>query len=448
MDPLSRRIEQLAALATEDNDADQAADPGLVANVAALRLELGAVRADLAALRTEVGGVRDEVEEVGGTLSSSVSAGRTESGSLGRRLAELGARLEVVSGTVEGVGAALPGLATELREGLAQLSSSARLEEIATDLRDTVQSRVDDVAGQVRRTLEARLSAEDEAAASSAAALVDARGVIEARLAVLEDALDALSERIESLARDGASTTTDKLRELGVAVGALEAGIDARIEQVAAEQTDSVVTRLAEVHDARLTELSTLLADTLRTRTDQLRREVVEVLGRGAAETVGTRAAVTELAETVRSTMDGFATTMDRDLKGLVTAVTTALAEGREEAQTELDDIAEKLLETVTSLQTDLTGRAAATAAQLTTLHSAVEGEIGSMRPHLEQLVTASTTTVEGFATLRSDLADTVEALRVVVLATLAETRAETRDIRRNESRFVWNLRVGQAHRK
>ena len=81
MDPLSRRIEQLAAAAVEE----EKADPGLPMAVSMLR-------AEVAAVRDELGQVRDEVEDV-----------RT----------------------------ALPGILTELRAGLGRVPSAAALDTAA-----------------------------------------------------------------------------------------------------------------------------------------------------------------------------------------------------------------------------------------------------------------------------------------------------------------------------
>jgi len=54
---------------------------------------------------------------------------------------------------------------------------------------------------------------------------------LEGRLAVLEEALDATAERLESLTRDGAHTTRDALRELGKGLRALDRRVGALSEQ-------------------------------------------------------------------------------------------------------------------------------------------------------------------------------------------------------------------------
>jgi len=163
-DALTRRIEQLAAAALDEGDG-----AALAALIAALRSEIGAVRVDVGSLRSEAGGLRTDLDGLEERVVASVDAGQRETTSLLRRFAD--------------------------------------------ELDETVTGALD---------------ASAQATAATGSTLEDARGVLESRLAVLEDAVDGLSERLESLARDGATTTTARLHELDTTVRELDARLSAQ----------------------------------------------------------------------------------------------------------------------------------------------------------------------------------------------------------------------------
>jgi chromosome segregation ATPase len=254
---LSRRIEQLAALAGEEPDTEAAA--GGSTGLAALRGEIAALRADLGSMRGEVGSVRTDIDGLSGRITGSVAASRTETGTLARRVADLVNRVDAVGGRVDEVKNDLPLLAREVRDGLelVPVRTGAKLDEMSGRLGDSVGTRVEAVTAEVRRTVAAALEREADAAAATQSAMSEARSSLESRMAVLEDTLEALAERLESVARDGALTTRDQLRDMASSITAIEQKLDA----VAGEQVERIVARLRDVTETRLDTLSATLVD-------------------------------------------------------------------------------------------------------------------------------------------------------------------------------------------
>ena len=337
---LSRRIEQLAALAGDEPDAT-----GSRTAVASLRGELAGLNADLAALRGEVGSVRTDIDGLAGRITGSVAANRTETGTLSSRIADLVNRIDVVGVRVDEVKSDLPQLVREVRDGLAlvPVRTGAKFDELAGKLGESIGTRVDAVAGEVRRTVAAALEREADNAAATRGLMSEARSALESRMAVVEDALDALSERLEALLRDGAHTTRDQLRELA---GSLT-GLEQRVDAASGEQVERIVARLQGVIEHRLDNFSAVLADATRTRNEQLRRELLDMLTRASSEQESTRNQVAVLADAVQlaAAEQVVATT------ALIGGTAASLAEVREDIQTELDDVAERLLVTVADLR-------------------------------------------------------------------------------------------------
>jgi hypothetical protein len=239
---------------------------------------------------------------------------------------------------------------------------------------DQVRSRLEDVAADVRRTLSAALAQESGAAATTQAALVDARSAIESRLAVLEDELDTMSERIESLARDGASTTTSKVDGVAAGVAALGQKLDA--------QLDRIVAQLREANEERIREVSL----EMEAQHEQLRSELAKVRDTALAETTTMREAIAELTETVKAGLQSFSGSIDTGLTSMAGLVATTLEDSRDktrdETRGELDKVAEKLYITLGALGEHFGGRDDAQAAQLAALQSAVERRVEAVRAH------------------------------------------------------------------
>ena len=423
---LSRRIEQLAVLSAEEPDREHAAgDPALLVGVGTVLAQL---RSELGALRGELGSVRTDIDAMSGRLTGSVTAGRTETGTLARRVSDLANRVDVVGTRVDDVRSDLPSIAREVREALEllPLKAGAKLDELTGALGASFGTRLEAVAAEVRRTVGAALEREADGAAATQAHLIEARGSLESRLAVLEDALVSLAEKLESSARDAAHTTRSQLHGLAATVTAIEA----RLEAVAGEQVERIVARLREVTEVRLEVLSTSLIDATRGRNEALRRELLEVLTRASAEQEATRNQVAVLVDTVRhaGTQQADAT-LAQDRR-----VAVSLAEVREEISTELDDVAERLLVSVTGLQEREARRATADAARTevlqrelggtalalrTELSAALAGvradareQIASLHPRLDELAAVAAAATVSETAGRVQLAQLLEAVR------------------------------------
>ena len=462
-DALTRRIQLLAAASVDEPEGEGAA---VAALVGALRAEIGSVKAELGALRSDTGAVRSDLDGLGGRLTGSVAASRSETGTLVRRVAELSTRLDGVGGRVDDVRNGLPGLSRELREGLEQIPvrTSSRLDELTTQLEQLVGDRVEGAATDIRRTMTAALDRETQTTAQARAAMEDTRGALESRLAVLEDTLDGLSERIEALARDGASTTTERLERLAQSVE----GLDRRVAEEGRGSAELLVDRVGEVTGTRLAELENTLfdriADVLRLRNDDLRRELMGALAVARGEAQQDREAVAEIAATVHSTLDGFGSTLSQSTTGLGDSMSAALAEARGQTRADFELFADRFGGVVDALRADLVQREETSAGRITGLQSSVEGrleqvraqvatamtvissevatEIGTLTPRMDELTVAGSAVNESVRLLRSDVVGTVEALRdrlvsantdstEVLRGAMTETRAEVAEITR-----------------
>ena len=409
---LSRRIEQLAALAGDEPDA-----AGSGSALASLRGEIAGLRADLGALRGEVGSVRTDIDGLAGRITGAVAAHRTETGSLARRVADLGNRIDVVGVRVEEVKSDLPILVREVRDGfeLVPGRTGAKFDELTGKLGESVGTRVDAVAGEVRRTVAAARERDADNAAASQGLMSEARSALESRMAVVEEALDALSERLEALLRDGAHTTRDQLRELAATL----AGLDQRVNAASGEQVERIVARLQGVIEHRLDSLSNVLTDAARTRNEQLRRELLDMLTRASSEQESTRNRVAVLVDAIQlaAAEQVVATT------ALIGGTAASLAEVREDIQTELDDVAERLLVTAADLRAQQDERAASQEARADALQISLEARLDAVRGQVATAMEA----------VRADVAADVAALRprieevVVGTAALAHTGAAHR---------------------
>lgn len=442
-DALTRRIEQLAASAVDEPEAESVALPALIA---ALRAEIGAVRAELGALRSETGAVRSDLDGLGGRLTGSVAASRSETGTLVRRVAELATRLDGVGSRVDDLRNGLPSLTRELREGLEHVPTrtGSRLEELSSSLVELVGSRVDGVAAEIHRTLVGAQERDQRATEASSVALEEARGALEARAALVEDTLGSMAERIEALARDGASTTTARLSELLERVEAL----DTRVAADGRDSAELLVGRLRDVTETRLSELEDTLfdrlSDVLRKRNDEVRRDVLESLEQARTQASGDREAVRALAETVRTALEGFGSVLDSALSGLSGNVVTALREDRELNRAGFEGVSADLVDVVRGLRIELAGRAdtareqlaevqagvdsrleslrSSVSSTLLALRSDVATEVGTLTPKVDELVVTGAAGSESVRTLRAELVEAVEQLRDRLVASSTDT--------------------------
>ncbi len=467
-DALTRRIEQLAA-AVEEPEGDSSA--ALTALVGALRAEIGGVRAELGALRSETGAVRSDLDGLGGRLTGSVAASRTETGTLVRRVAELATRVDGVGGRVDDVRNGLPSLTKELREGLDALPTrtTARLDELSVSLTRLMDERADAIAADIHRTMAGALERDARTAGTTATAMEDARVALESRLAMLEDTLHGMTERIEALSRDGASTTTSRLEELAGSVGEL----DRRIVDDGRDSAELLVGRLREVTDTRMGALEASLfdrlSDVLRTRHDELRVEVLGALESAREDAAGERERVQELEEALRGALAGLGGALDRSLTGLGTSVTAALTEAGERHDRGLVALHERLDDAVGTLATAAAERDQAQTVRLGELQVAVERrldqvrgqvstgmtalrgdvgtELGQLAPRIDELAVAGSAQAEAVRVLRTDVVGTVsdvsdrlltagsdnaEVLRGAMTDTRGEIAALTRALRKD----------------
>jgi len=295
-DALTRRIEQLAAAALDEGDG-----AALAAMLAALRSEIGAVRVDVGSLRSETGGLRTGLDGLEGRLVASVDAGKRE--------------------------------------------TTALLRRFAGELDETVTAAMDETA---------------RASAVTGGSLDDARGALESRLAVLEDALDGLSERLEALARDGAVTTTTSLQGLAVAVRDL----DLRWTAQNAQSGEAIVGRLGDLLETRLTAVEqrmTGLLDAARERAEQ------------------DRAAAERLAATAESRLSALEQGLDRTLTELRATVadqqaSVASLTGR------FADLGDRLADRLAELSTVVDSTTSRLSSDMTERLQLLEGVMGRFR--------------------------------------------------------------------
>jgi len=163
---------------------------------------------------------------------------------------------------------------------------------------------------------------------------------VEGRLAVLEDALEGLSGRLEALGRDGARTTTTLLQGL-----------------------DATVRRLPAV---------------LAARDDELRAELLSALRSGQESAARDRAATQELALAVRGTLD---------------ALTSALVDEDARADRSRAALEAGLDRVRTSVTTELAGVRRDLASQVATSTAAQTTALGARLEALTTAAASSTTT-------------------------------------------------------
>ena len=148
-----------------------------------------------------------------------------EAESLAARIERLVAldRDEPAGGDPAGPRGELAALRAELDGWSIRLTGAVAASRIETG---TVVRRVAELGGDLRRLVTAERQ-DVERTAAAQAATGEARVALEARMAVLEDTLDAMAERLEALARDGAHTTGDQLRALLATGARIERRLDA-----------------------------------------------------------------------------------------------------------------------------------------------------------------------------------------------------------------------------
>ncbi len=220
-------------------------------------------------------------------------------------------------------------------------------------------ARIEELAARAANEVEAELSLASEvyAVRSELSALAgrldgDVRSPLEARLAALEDSLDGVAERLEAFARDGASTTAERLAMLTKDVEKVSRAVAARdteLRALIAEQMNGLRTAGSE-RDAGLRNYIAERVAESATPIQDVQSAVVPPV----------EAAVSGLTGSVREAIDAFAGSVEASLTALGGSVGSALAEARDAHHDHLDEVSGYLdtaMETVTAGQAQVTAK-------------------------------------------------------------------------------------------
>ncbi|MGI8535460.1 MAG: hypothetical protein ACR2K2_03000 [Mycobacteriales bacterium] len=179
-------------------------------------------------------------------------------------------------------------VAATLQVGLEHVTTrtGARLDEAAGTLGGRVTARLEAAAADLRRTLNAALETQVNSAAVTQAAAIDTRSALESRAVILEDALAALSERVETLRREGTEGARHQLRVLGADLTILRQCLD-------------------PVEDRRLrAEAQSRLEAALDNRDERLLEAVSDLLTAVTSERVATQTRLLQLEDTMTRVLD------------------------------------------------------------------------------------------------------------------------------------------------
>lgn len=239
-------------------------------------------------------------------------------------------------------------VSTELQAGLERIAArtDARLDEVRGTLDDRLTARLDATAVDLRRTLNAALDVQVDAAAVTQATTADARSALESRAVILERAMAALAERIETLNRESGESARQQVRTLGADLATLRQWVDpVESRRLRNEAQDRLETALTSRDQKLLGTVSDLLTAVTservatQTRLLQLEDTTSRVLDALLAleQQGGSRAAST--AQQVDSLLAG---TQDR-VDAVRTDVRSQLAQIREELSSDLGTLRSEL---------------------------------------------------------------------------------------------------------
>lgn len=380
--PLLRRIEELAAAAEQT---DWSAQPVLPAAVAGLRAEMGAVRADFVAMRAELGAVRADFDAVSGRVTGALSADRAETATLSLRVDDLVGRLDLLGDRVDELRVELPGLARQLREGVADLPerTGAALGDLLRALTETIDARLEASGADLRRSLAAGVEGLGTDGEETRNALIDTRGLLESRLAALEDGLDGVSEQVEAFARTGSRETADRLTSI-------EDHLGGRLDQIDGFTRSALESLAAGVAESR----SALHAATGAVR-DELIGELTGVRGRLESVMSTQESADREVASLRVDLADALEEVRDRlveHVEARMTRMREALTANRDSFQQTATDLRSSLLDrfeevgaTTSSRLSKLAGEVRAGAGSA----EQVEARLGEVRVELARQASA-----------------------------------------------------------
>src|SRR3954452_8926421 len=397
---LLRRIEELAAQAGDD---DAPEGPILAAAFWGLREEIGALRSDLTSLRADVTAVRGSVDANIGRIAGDVAATRSEAGQAVGRHAELGERVDGLAEVLDGVAAALPGV----REELAQLPAGTEaLDATLRRIEETLLTRVDTAAGDLRRTISTGLTQASAGSRAAEVAANDTRSVLEERLAAVEDTIDGLAEGLEAVTRDSIGTATEHIRAVDRNLGSLGESLSEALTSghgATRDHVDSVSGQLRDTVEAAFGVLDSRLS-------------------RDRDSTEGALASLSGFLE-------AFQQNTETRLEELETAIAGGLTAARDAMIAEIAPAIDQLTEANGDTRRLLEDEVSA-------LRGDLADALEEVRDRISTLLTTSTESITGALEeqrtaftetgrmLREDVLDRVEESRADVLSSLDELRA------------------------
>ncbi len=253
----------------------------------------------------------------------------------------LRAELEALRGQV---GAAL-------QTGLERVAArtEARLDDVMDTLGGRLSARLDAAAADLRRTLNAALEVQVDTAAVTQAATADTRSALESRAVVIETAVTALAERVESLNREGAEGARQQVRALAADLATLRQWVD-------------------PVENRRLrAEAQGRVENALVSRDQRLLGTVSDLLTAVTSERVATQARLLQLEDATSRVLDALLTL---DERGASRAATSAA---------QVDALLAGTQDRVDAVRADVRS-------QLAQIREELSSELGTLRSELHQV--------------------------------------------------------------
>lgn len=296
-------------------------------------------------------------------------------------------------------------VSTKLQAGLERVAArtDARLDEVRGTLDDRLTARLDATAADLRRTLNTALDVQVDAAAVTQATTADARSALESRAVILERAMGALAERIETLNREGGESARQQVRTLGADLATLRQWVD-------------------PVESRRLrNEAQDRLETALTSRDQRLLGTVSDLLTAVTSERVATQTRLLQLEDTTSRVLDALLTL---EQQGASRAASTAqqvdilLAGTQDRVDAVRADVRSQLAQIREELSSDL-GTLRSELHQVSANSAAAGLAVETLPIRLEQALSRAQGAVMG------DAAPAGQESRTALLQLLAEHRDE-----------------------
>ena len=258
------------------------------------------------------------------------------------------AEITALRAEVEGLRSSL---GAALQTGLERVAgrTEARLDDVVDTLGGRLTARLDATAADLRRTLNAALDVQVDAAALTQATTADTRSALESRAVVVEAAVTALAERVETLSREGAESARQQVRALGADLATLRQWVD-------------------PVENRRLrTEAQARLDNALVSRDQRLLGTVSDLLTAVTSERVATQTRLLQLEDTASRVLDAL---LALDERGASRAATTAQ---------QVDALLTGTQDRVDAVRSDVRS-------QLAQIREELSSELGTLRSELHQV--------------------------------------------------------------